>query len=497
MLIALGVLLATLAVILVAPAYRRRIARLTTDAIRASVPITEAEIRADKDKLRAQYAIRVHKLEAQGDQQRLAAARQLVEMNRRDARITELDTELERLRSSLEENVNARRVLEHTVTDRLPRLEQQLGSARTLINARDQEMAALKAETTRSVRALDEALQMNAQQRSELERMSSTLTTRTAPNRETPGEQRFDGEIALRSEIEALRTKTRDQALLISRLQPAAPGAANGDASSTDAAMARMHKDLADADAEMKAIRAGAQSAGAASAAETRADALKSSVENQAAEIARLKAALAVYEGEGASKAGSESRVAVKAKVSSLQAQIATQNETIQKLRSELAANNERLARQAAHHQEEMRRLGPGASPGSAEPRRGSAPRRSLSDRINQPAAGAPETPHAPGLTAGLNGSLNGANGASPTSAKVAEYLKALTDDVPVAAAVELAPAAATASSAMPEPATAAVAGPATALSAVAAAVAAVESDGQNDQRKVRLLDRIAGIAKT
>ena len=133
MLVALGILLASLVVITVLPAYRTRIRRLTTDDIRRSIPLTEAEIRADKDKLRAQFAIRVHKLEAEGEQQKLSAARQRIEMNRRDARITELQDEMERLKAALEENFNARRVLEHTVTDRLPRLEQQLESARDLV----------------------------------------------------------------------------------------------------------------------------------------------------------------------------------------------------------------------------------------------------------------------------------------------------------------------------------------------------------------------------
>jgi hypothetical protein len=126
MLVLLGVLLATLVVIIVAPAYRRRVMRLTSERIRQAVPLTEAEIRADKDRLRAQYAIRVHKLEALSEQQIFSAARQRIEMNRRDARIADLESDIEKVRASLEEHVNARRVLEHTVTDRLPRLEQQL-----------------------------------------------------------------------------------------------------------------------------------------------------------------------------------------------------------------------------------------------------------------------------------------------------------------------------------------------------------------------------------
>ena len=225
MMVALGLLAAVLGVIVIAPAYRRRVVRLTTDAIRQSIPITEAEIRADKDRMRAQFAIRVHKLEAENEQQRLMAARQLIEMNRKDARITEINTEMEAVHAALEEHVNARRVLEHTVTDRLPRLEQQLESARGLINARDQEMHALKSETTRSVRALDEALQMNAQQRSEMERIASSLSSRKPAGREQAPAARFEGEIALRSEIEALRAKAREQALLIARLETAASGA--------------------------------------------------------------------------------------------------------------------------------------------------------------------------------------------------------------------------------------------------------------------------------
>ena len=150
MLVTMGGLLASLLAIIVTPAYRRRVERLTMDRIRKSMPVTEAEIRADKDRMRAQYAIRVHKLEAQNEQQRLLAARQLIETNRRDATIADLEAVAERFKSDFEETANARRVLEHTVTHRLPRLEQQLDDARRLITARDEEMAALKGETTRS-----------------------------------------------------------------------------------------------------------------------------------------------------------------------------------------------------------------------------------------------------------------------------------------------------------------------------------------------------------
>lgn len=467
MLVALGILLASLLVIAVLPSYRGRVQRLTSEEIRRSIPLTEAEIRADKDKLRAQFAIRVHKLEAEGEQQKLSAARQRIEMNRRDARITELQDEMERIKAALEENVNARRVLEYTVTDRLPRLERQLESARDLIRERDDELSELKSETTRSVRALDEAMQMNAQQRAEMERLSSTLSARAPAAREIRAESKFDGELALRSEIEALRNKTREQAAHILRLQES--GHAAGTPPSPD--VDRLRQELADAETALKAARDQAQGGSFDRlAAEAQAKALNARIDEQAAEIARLNAALAVYEApaEGADRrpAAQGSKLAAKARISALQAQLAQQTETIQRLRSDLAASNERLARQAAHYMEEMRRLGAGTVPTSIDPRRGrEAPRRSLSDRISQSsrtaAPDAAEEQEAPGAT----------------SARVAEYVKALHED-PLPLASDDATASGTAAAASVE------------TEAVAGAAA------EPPKRKLRLLERISSAGK-
>ena len=109
MLVALGFLSATLLALLIAPAFWSRAVRLTTRRLKEQLPLTDAEIRADKDRLRADYAIRVHKLESESEQQKLSSARQRIEMNRRDARITELADEAESIKAALEENVNARR----------------------------------------------------------------------------------------------------------------------------------------------------------------------------------------------------------------------------------------------------------------------------------------------------------------------------------------------------------------------------------------------------
>jgi uncharacterized coiled-coil protein SlyX len=489
MLVTLGVLLASLIALAVAPAYRRRIARLTSEEIRRSLPVTEAEIKADKDRLRAQFAIRVHKLEAQNEQQRLAAARQLVELNRRDAEIAKLQGEIEAIKSELEESGNARRVLEHTVTDSLPKLEQRLAEARQLLSQRDREINELNGETMRSVRALDEAMQINAQQRQEIDRMAIALNTRAAVSRDGPSDPRFDGEVAYRAELEALRAKARDQASLIGRLQGGAD-AASGNGSADGRAMAeteRLKQDLAEAETALRSARGNAEAGAADRAAEARVAGLQAKIDDQAAEIAQLKAALEAYQGgEEADRSISlkDSRLAAKARISSLQAQVTQQLVTIQRLRAVVASGNERLARQAAHFMDEMRRLGAGKLPASAEARRGrdpGSPRRSLSERISnaKPALAAKLVPSKKAGDTAATQREASAERATDRS-KVSEYLKALSDP----------------EADMPEARRAQVAENPTPSERAQEAVAPAPAESKPAKSRFRLMERITGIGK-
>ena len=233
MLAALGFLTAALLALFIAPLYRRRVARLTTEMLKRSMPLTEAEIRADKDRLRAEAAIRIHKLETKVEEASEASARQMVELNRRDATISELEGEVSLQRTGLEEHENARRVLEQTIMDRLPKVEHRLAEARKLLFQRDREIVSLTQSSEKQARALEEVTQINTQQTDEVHRLKAALNTRASRNREGFGDARYDGEVALRTEIEALRAKTRDQTALIARLQSlvarAGPAAEAGD----------------------------------------------------------------------------------------------------------------------------------------------------------------------------------------------------------------------------------------------------------------------------
>jgi hypothetical protein len=194
--------------------------------------------------------------------------------------------------------------------------------------------------------------------------------------------------------------------------------------------------------------------------------ALKARTEDQAGEIARLKAALATFEQQEKTGGLKDSRIALKARLGSAQAQADQQVATIAKLRAELAAAHERLARQAAHFMGEMRRIGSTQSVAPRRPVRGEE-RRTLADRVAQVRA------------------VSGDAEASPTQSPVAE----------TPPRVETAPSAnghrgQDGTEAEPK------VGTESAVAVPAAAQLPKPGDIPDKRRRPRLLDRITGLGK-
>ena len=387
MLVALGFLAASFIVLLLAPAFWSRAVRVTSARLRESMPATETEIRADKDKLRADYAMKIYRLESRVDQAKLGSARQLIELNRRDATISDLEAKLGAATSSLEENQNARRVLEQTITERLPRVELHLEEARRLLAARDQDIATLTDTTQRQQDALSEARAILEKQSGEIERLTSALLASEAGSRRTGGrEAEYDVQLALRNELEAARSRAREQAAMIDKLQaeisvtrlnsPArAAEIANGEADGSAELFAaralaqsqeveRLKADLLEArnalqEARARQISAPQQATGSPEL-EQELRKTRATSEDQAAEISRLKAELEAFAKAGEERPSllKDNRFNLKAKLTGLEAKADEQGRTIQRLRVELAAANERAARQATQIREEMKRAG-------------------------------------------------------------------------------------------------------------------------------------------
>jgi uncharacterized coiled-coil protein SlyX len=381
MLVALGFLAASLLALLLAPALWSRAVRLTTLRIKQSLPISEEEIRADRDRMRAEYAIRMYKLETDVERATLDRARHVIDVSKRDAAIAGLGSKLEDLKGSLEEHENARRVLEQIVTTSLPRVEQRLADARGLLSTRDKEIEALAAAADRQRLALEEAATINAQKSAEIERLSNALTTRGARNTQALADPVFDAEVALRAEIEALRMKARDQAALITRLQVDGGATPEAGASKDTAASDGQSKE-----ALLKLVRAGPIALDEAQLAlEKELRAAKAKIEDQASEIARLSASVSAFESGEKTGGLKDSKIALKARLNSVEAQAARQIETIKSLRAELAASNERIALQTQHMMEEMRRIGAGTLPAAGAARTQPQPvvvKKSLVERV-------------------------------------------------------------------------------------------------------------------
>lgn len=90
---ALGFLAAGLLALMIIPAIWRRAVRLTRRRIEGATPLTMAEIKADKDQLRAEFAMTTRRLEKNIEALKTKATEQIVDINRKRALIDNLSKE--------------------------------------------------------------------------------------------------------------------------------------------------------------------------------------------------------------------------------------------------------------------------------------------------------------------------------------------------------------------------------------------------------------------
>ncbi|HQZ14005.1 MAG TPA: hypothetical protein PK286_14065 [Devosia sp.] len=134
---ALGVLVAGLVGLIVMPAVWQRAVRLTKKRIEAATPITMAEFRADKDQLRAEFALSTRRLEMNVETLRRRLADQLRDMNRRKS-------ELGGMKGERDNHVTIVRELEEREAElrrRVLELEKEGADLNQKLRMRDREFA--------------------------------------------------------------------------------------------------------------------------------------------------------------------------------------------------------------------------------------------------------------------------------------------------------------------------------------------------------------------
>jgi len=156
----LGFLTATLLALLIAPAIHRRIVAYTENRLRATMPISPQEVRAQKDMARALYAAENAKVRQELDTERekntslrlaneaaSSDAYRLGEQNRGlSVKIEELTLEIDELRSALDQS-------EENTT----RLQAGLSEHQETANSRATQMSELTARLTNLTRELDDS----------------------------------------------------------------------------------------------------------------------------------------------------------------------------------------------------------------------------------------------------------------------------------------------------------------------------------------------------
>lgn len=90
----IGFLVAALLALMFFPLVHNRAVRLTMRRLEAATPLTIAEIRADKDQLRAEFAMSTRRLEMSVEQMKARASSQLAELGKKTDAINQLKKEL-------------------------------------------------------------------------------------------------------------------------------------------------------------------------------------------------------------------------------------------------------------------------------------------------------------------------------------------------------------------------------------------------------------------
>ena len=175
----LGFVAASLLALMIMPSIWRRATRLTKKRIEAATPMTMSEFRADKDQLRAEFALSTRRLEMNVEALRKRLADQLGELNRKRA-------DQEQLKSERDEQMTIVRELEEresTLRRKILELEKEGTSLAQRIRIKDrdyarkvQELEQLRnSDETMSARQVEEVLATLASERARSERLDEQV----------------------------------------------------------------------------------------------------------------------------------------------------------------------------------------------------------------------------------------------------------------------------------------------------------------------------------
>jgi chromosome segregation ATPase len=180
MYLAIGFLVSMLFGLMIVPLVHNRAVRLTTKRLEAATPLSMAEIQADKDQLRAEFAMSARRLEMSVDQLKNKTTSQLAELGKKSDAINRMKIELGEKNATIF-SLEAR---EKAVKEQLRATEEEFGAK------------------TASLRTAEKAL---TDKQGELAKLNTELSDRSIM-----AESRQVELVAVRTQIEALKGRVGD-----------------------------------------------------------------------------------------------------------------------------------------------------------------------------------------------------------------------------------------------------------------------------------------------
>ncbi len=176
MLMALGFLMAVMLMMLMAPAFFKRAAHLTTLKLQSKLPYTLSDLEAQKDQIKAGYAIRIRRLEVSFDQVKENSAKLRVNLNKREMEIQELKSQNIKLRASLAEKNSRAVVLEQTVRTEIPALNHQLLKVKSDLKSTERLLSVAHEDIESQDTKLSHAARTERVRQQEIERLRTVVS---------------------------------------------------------------------------------------------------------------------------------------------------------------------------------------------------------------------------------------------------------------------------------------------------------------------------------
>jgi chromosome segregation ATPase len=202
----LGFLAATLLALVILPMVHARAVRLTMRRLEAATPLSMAEIQADKDQLRAEFAMSMRRLEISVDQLKTKTTAQLAELGKKTDMINRLKAELEEKTATIE-MLEAR---DKELSDELRRTESEMSTTNDALPDLRRRLADKQAKLARITADLNERSLLVDSQRVEIVALRTqleALQAQAAGFRQSGSEAALDQLAEERGQAEKMRER--------------------------------------------------------------------------------------------------------------------------------------------------------------------------------------------------------------------------------------------------------------------------------------------------